>query len=94
MAHNNYHSITSDVTGLLLVASSWTSTSALSQFLAKASPYFKAGMFGLSCILTILAIVDYSMKISWKLQQRKRSKMKCGSLDECCNVKALKEHWT
>lgn len=79
-----------DVTGLFLVASSWLPQWASNIHIGE---MFKAGMFLLSCILTILAIIDYSMKISWKLTQRKRSKLRCSSVDECCNLKALKEDY-
>jgi len=79
-----------DVTGLLLVASSWMPQWATN---LNVSDMFKAVMFLLSALLTVLAIVDYSMKISWKLKQRKRSKERCNSLDQCCNIKALNEEY-
>lgn len=80
-----------DATGIFLVASSWTTQWA--GLVEKVSPYFKAGMFCLSALLTTLAIVDYSMKISWKLKQRKRSKLRCSCIEECANIKALKEEY-
>lgn len=66
----NAHHVMPDLTGLLLVAGSWVPTLNI----ITVSFIFKMVMCALSAALTVLAIIDYAMKISWKLKLRRKSK--------------------
>jgi len=83
-----------DVTGLLLVASSWTPT--LLSITSHTSS-IKLVMVGMSALLTLLAIIDYLMKIHWKLGQKKRARIKekhsteDGRIDLEKLIKAIKQ---
>lgn len=88
MTHNN-HSLFPDMYGIFLVAGSNVT---LMSAMIKAEALQTLGVL-ISIVVGLLAIVDFSMKIRWKIQQRKRSKERCTSVDECCNVKQTKEDW-
>ncbi len=61
------HNLMPDVSGILLVASSWMPLMVISW-----SSYIA---YGLGMTVSVLAIVDYSFKIHWKLIQRKRERL-------------------
>lgn len=72
-----------DVSGILLVAGSWAPSLVLNVMPGKQDVAFL-----LACIVSMLAIVDYCLKLHWKFEQRRkeRAARKAG--------KTLKNHET
>lgn len=79
MSHSHNHSIMGDVGGLVLVAGSWVPTLMANITL---QGVFKYGMYAASALLTLLAIVDYIMKIHYKVKEGKRRKTSGHKHDE------------
>ena len=73
---------------LFMVIGSWSGTAAV--FSATLWDWAKVVMGLASFILTCYAIYDYHLKITWKKKSERRDKLRCGSLDECANVRIAK----
>ena len=69
MSQHNSNSIAPDGMGMLFLMSTW------SPMIANlVDGWLKPAAFLLSIVLTCLAIIDYCMKIHWKLGQKRRLK--------------------
>lgn len=81
---------------MMLVVGSWTGTAAtfsetVEAIGTAALPWMKGLMVLASFVLTIYAIYDYHLKVSWKRRSERRDKLPCSSIGECANLKIAKK---
>jgi hypothetical protein len=84
------HSNLFDGNGLLfMVAGSWSGTAAA--WSATVWDWAKIVMSIASFVLTLYAIYDYHLKVTWKKKSELRDKGQCPSLGECANIRIAKK---